>query len=241
MVCRRLLLALLVLLWASASDAAITIVQKAGNHNAGGTASVTLMGVTSGCAVIVMAYSFNDLDYTVTDTAGTPVMDVSYFQPDVYVSSVWSVLNTSSGTHTLAIAGGSTNSMIHAWEICGLKTSSAFDVSDTEQILTASHPVATAPTTSQANEIAIALFHSASSGGYTAGSCCGTNFLAITDGDFLRDMSSAALIVSSIGTPAVDVFSGNTLNHDSIVATYKDAVAGSSGPGSSMSMVGVGK
>ncbi len=201
---------------------AIAIVQKAGTSAAAGTVQVTLNSVAAGNAILIAAYSFNDTTWTVTDTNGSPVEDIAKYQPVLYVTSLFSVLNCAAGTHTLDLINGSTNSMIHAWEISGLATSSAFDQSATEEILSSSTMVVgPTGTTTQADELVIAFIHGGTPGTYA--STDGDDSLEINDATFLRDAMSAVKIVAATGTQTMTFTSTNTVTHEAVIGTYKAA------------------
>lgn len=204
---------------------AIAIVQKAANNAAAGTVQVVLNSVAAGNAILIAAYTFNDTAWTVTDDNGSPVEDIVKYQPDLYVSSLFSVLNCNSGTHTLDLTGGATNSMLHAWEISGLATSSAFDQSATELLVSTSNfSVGPTGTTTVADELVIAFVHGSLPGTYTSSD--GADSQEVNDGTFSRDAMSAVKIVSATGAQTMSFTSSNTINHEGIIGTYKAAGGG---------------
>ncbi len=132
---------------------------------------------------------------------------------------------------------------MQAWEISGLATSSAFDVSATDYAGSSESAPVIGPTatTTQANTLVIAFLQGADPGTYGAGACCGSNFLSTPDADFSRHMAGEAKVVASQGAQSLDFTSTNGISHEGLIATYKDANAGGGGSTSTALMLGVGK
>lgn len=201
-----------------------SIVQKNKTSNPDATASCTLNGVGAGNAIILLALSFTT-GYSVTDTNGTPVEDVSKSGGIAsYRVSIWSVLNANAGTHTFDLASGSTNSAIHAWEISGLATSSAFDKSSTDTGSGGTASSGSTATTSQADELIIGCVHAANTT-FSAGSGY-SDFQESTESTFFQSFASEAKIVAATSTYQADFPYAGSPNWSAAVATYKIAGGG---------------
>jgi hypothetical protein len=222
---------------------AFPILQHKGASSASGTVAVTLdSSVTAGSALIALCYSYTaDTDYAVaSDVDGAFTNNLAYWPNLQYRSIAFSHLNCTSGTHTVTLSGGSTNSTIHVYEVSGVVSSSAYDkgVGSNPEIASGSCDPTDTDTTSQADEIVFGFIH-----GAEPGTLSGANYdhsQTTTDTTYNRNAISGAKIVSSAGAygPAFEASSNGVACH-AIVVTYKAAAAASS-PSSSLSLLGVG-
>jgi hypothetical protein len=211
---------------------ALEIKQQKGGNSASGSVGVTLdSSVTAGSALIALSYSFLDTDYTIASNVdGAFTLDTTRYQPVSYVTTIWSRLNCSSGSHTITLSGGDTNSMLHVWEIAGVATTSALDQVQASNPSAASLLVtltATA-TTTQADEIVIACAH-ATAAGLTFAPEAGYTGISTTDSTYNRNFASQAKIVSATAAYGPSWTLNSNLAVDGIVATYKMAAAGGRG------------
>jgi hypothetical protein len=234
---------LLVVLCSGVPAQAQTIVNKVGCQNPGATCALQITGVTSGNALIIGGYSFNNT-WTLTDDNGSPVLNVAHFWPDsTYGLAVWSVLNAAAGTHNFNISGGATNSALIVWEISGIATSNAFDQSVTEQSSIGESTPATGPTsaTTTANQIVIGFIHGTNPGTYTAGGSFGTDIIEVNDGTYGRDLASEAKVVASTGAQTADYTTTFAVVHDGVVVTYSTTSIGGGATHRHLTTLGVGQ
>lgn len=241
----RIRLTLLLCLWCapSVASAAGVIEQTVGNHAAAGTVAVTLNSVKAGSALIALAFSFNDSDYTVaSDVAGAFTRDTVYYKPASYVSTIWSKLNVTAGTHVVTLAAGTTNSTIQVWEVSGMATSSAFDQVATSTPSGLSPALTATSTTAQADEFVVGFIHGTDAGDVivlTPGS--GYTGYQINDASFHRYFSGEAKIVSATGTYGPNWTSNTSIAFEGIVATYKLAASASDALKGKLGSMGVGR
>lgn len=213
---------------------AISIIQKDSNWNASGTVSVALAGVTAGSTLIALGLTHNDTTWDVSSNNGGAFTQDATYQPNTYVTRVFRLSNCNSGAHTVTLNNGSTNSILHVWEIGGLSNSSPLDQTATENPTTSSSPdIGPTGTTTQADELVIGIISAGliDPATYTAGGSFGSNFeVSPVDTTFNRQSATEAKVVSATGTYSADYTAGAAVDHEGIVVTYKMA-AGAGGAG----------
>lgn len=206
---------------------AISVVQSASNVDASGTVAVALTGVTAGSTLIALAYSFNDVDWTVSsNNGGAFTKDLDYYKPATYVTASFSLKNVASGSHTVTLSGGTTNSMLFVVEVAGLSATAPYDTGVGGVGTTDYHTIAgPTSTTSVANAILLSFCHKASSTTFTDPSTW-TGYTKQTDATYGRDGEIATKIVSATGAYTADWGTNTAGQGEAIIVVYKEDAGG---------------
>jgi len=209
---------------------AISVVQYGSNVNASGTVAVTLTGVTAGSTLVALAYSFNDVDFTISsNNGGAFTKDLDYYKPATYATAAFSLKNVASGSHTVTLSGGTTNSMLFVVEVAGLSTTAPYDTGVGGTGSTAYHTIAgPTSTTTVANAILISFVHKAAGTTFTDPTGW-TGYTKQTDATYGRDGEIATKIVSATGTYTADWGTNTTGQGEAIIVVYKEAGGGGGG------------
>lgn len=238
-----ILLALLLSAWDSSAQAGFSQVFHNSGPVAGATTTVSMTGITAGCAgvLFITMKSENRTVSSVTDSAGTTWTSIVVDQSNgIYGErlATWGAGNLAAGDHTLTITfdtGGQSGSMAAALEYCGV-TTSPFDVgASTQASGVTGWTVGPTGTTAQADEYVVSAASSVpGSRPFTTPSGY-TSQLALLSTQFVVVDKT----VAATGTQSAtwDVTGGNSGGEASII-TLKAAAASAA---RTLTLMGVGQ
>lgn len=214
-----------------------SVVQYGSNVDPSGSVAVTLNGVLAGSTLVAVAYSFNDVDFTVASSnGGAFTKDLDYYKPATYATAAFSLKNVASGTHVVTLSGGATNSMLFVLELAGPSATAPYDTGVGGMGTTDYHAIAGPITTTGANAVLISFVHKASSTTFTVPSGW-TSYTKQTDATYGRDGEIATKIVSATGSYTADWGLNTSAPTEAIIVAYKEDGGGGPTPGDGAAII----
>lgn len=233
---------------------AITRVQTvAGLANGAGSGTATLSGVVAGNTIVVSVTCWQGTNGSSATPTGITTGGTGTFTKDVEAASIqiggngwehvrtsiWRASNVSAGTHLVTVSwngGTGTYGQFTVTEYSGLATSTPLDQSATGTGTGTSPSVGPSGTTTQANELVVAMFGASSFGttniGIDAATPGYTNIGIDQDSATVCAYASEFKTVAATGTQSCSwgTVAGNTVSWSMALATYKEAVAAETPP-----------